>query len=192
MYQLFLFLIGIIAKKFLKYTSHKRNILRSRRAIFRLSGLNKSKPNSNGPDEQLTKKKNEFIQSLTISEQAKQKLEFETRNQADSQIWLNERRNRLTASNFGRICKMRPNTSCKNNVFDILYGNTKTRAMEYGNKFEGLAITTLENIIKKPIKKCGLFIDDDVPYLAATPGNLLIYNTTIINVALLPRNMFIT
>jgi len=67
---------------------------------------------------------------------------------------------------------MRPNTSCKNNVFYILYGNTKTRAMEYGNQSEGLAIKSLENIIKRPIKKCGLFIDDDVPYLAATPGNL--------------------
>lgn len=187
MHQFILFLIGIIAKKFLKYTSDKRNILRSRRALFRLSGLKKPKPNSNGPDEyyglaqplddylsdeQLKKKKNEFIQSLTISELAKQNLELETRNQADSQTWLNERRNRLTASYFGKICKMRPNTSCKNNVFDILYGNTKTRAMEYGIKSEGLAIKTLQNIIKKPIKKCGLFIDDDVPYLAATPGNL--------------------
>jgi len=85
---------------------------------------------------------------------------------------------------------MLPNTSCKNNVFDSLYFNMKTRAMEYGNKSEGLAITTLENIVKKPIKKCGLFIDDDVPYLATTPGNLLIYNTTttIINVVLLLRH----
>lgn len=47
---------------------------------------------------------------------------------------------------------MRPNTSCKNNVFDILYGNTKTRAMEYGNQSEGLAIKTLENIIKNQLK----------------------------------------
>jgi len=66
--------------------------------------------------------------------------------------------------------------------------------MEYGNQSESLAIKTLENIIKIQIKKCGLFIDDDVPYLAATPGNSKIYNTIIILVLLLTHilNVFIT
>lgn len=55
------------------------------------------------------------------------------------------------------------NTSCKNNVYDILFGNIQS-------KYEEKAIKILEDIIKKPIKKCGLFIDDDIPYLTATLG----------------------
>jgi len=180
--------IGIIAKKFLKHTADKRITLRRRRKLFKLSGVYKSKKISCGPDEHyglaeplddflseedMRNKKAEFIKLLSLSLTAKQTLEFETRNQSDSQTWFTERRNRLTASNFGKICKMRPNTSCKNTVFEILYNtnNTKSNAIDYGKESEDMAIKTLEKIIKKPIKKCGLFVDDNIPYLAATPGN---------------------
>jgi len=180
--------IGIIAKTFLKNAADKRKILRRRRALFKLSGVYKSKKKSCGPDEnyglaqplndflseeEIKIKKEEFIKSLTLSLAAKKILEYETRNQSDSQTWFTERRNRLTASNFGKICKMRSNTSCKNTVYEILYNNnnTKTNAIDYGKESEDLAIKTLEKIIKKPIQKCGLFVDDHTPYLAATPGN---------------------
>jgi len=180
--------IGIIAKKFLNHTADKRKTLRRRRALFKLSGVYTSKKKSCGPDEHygfaeplddllseedMKNKKAEFMKSLTL---CKKTLEYETRNQYDSQTWFTERRNRLSASNFGKICKMRSNTSCKNTVFEILYNtnNTKTNAIEYGKKSEVMAIKTLEKIIKKPIEKCGLFVDDNIPYLATTPGNIFL------------------
>jgi len=61
-------------------------------------------------DEDMKNKIAEFIKSLTLSLTAKKTLEYETRNQSDSQTWFTERRNRLTASNFGKIFKMRPIT----------------------------------------------------------------------------------
>lgn len=127
------------------------------------------------PDEEIKKKKTEFIKSITLSMIDKNKLEIATRSQANDNIWFIERRNRLTASNFGRVCKMRYNTSCKNTVYDILYGNPQTNAMEYGKSLEKIALKKLEEYIKKPIQKCGLFIDKEIPYLAATPGKNINY-----------------
>lgn len=120
-------------------------------------------------------KKTEFIQQITLTESSKLILERETRDyKINSEKWFSERRNRLTASNFGRVCKMRPQTSCKSTVHDILYGNTTTKAMEYGQINEECALKYLEKEIKKPITRCGFFIDKYIPYLAATPGNIVL------------------
>lgn len=166
--------------------------MKHRRSLFKSSGKYKAKPTSNGPDEdyglaqpltdflsdeEIQKKKMEFIKLLSISEIERKKIEFDTRSQANNNKWFIERRNRLTASNFGKVCKMRPSTSCKALVHNILYGNPQTNAMEYGKLSEELALKKLEEQIQKPIQKCGLFIDEHKPYLAATPGkNIYLIN----------------
>lgn len=176
---------GNVAKRFLKYTAAKRRSLKNRRALFQSKKIfKKKKPVSKGPDEhyglaeplycmsddEFEVKKTEFISSITLSEDSKKKLELETRNQSNNQKWFVERRKRLTASNFGKICKMRPYTSCKISVHDIIYGSVTTHATEYGKITEQIAVQALQEKINKTIKKCGLFIDRTIPYLAATPG----------------------
>lgn len=67
---------------------------------------------------------------------------------------------------------MRPHTSCKITVHNILYGCIKTSATEeYEIQTEEQAFLQLEMEIKKNIKKCGLFVDKNIPYLAATPSD---------------------
>lgn len=60
--------------------------------------------------ENIVEKKMNFINSLSISSEAIDKLERDTIDQSNSQTWQVERRIRLTASNFGRVCKMRLTT----------------------------------------------------------------------------------
>lgn len=51
------------------------------------------------------------INSLNLKKSNRLNLESEIKEQSDSHIWHTERRNRLTASNFGRVCKSRPTTT---------------------------------------------------------------------------------
>jgi len=118
----------------------------------------------------LKNKEIEFIQTITLPITVREQIELETRNQSNDQKWFIERRNRLTASNFGKVCKMRPATSCKRTVYDILYGNFTTRAMEYGKITEVVAKEKFEKLTNLKVMDCGLFIDADKPYLAASPG----------------------
>lgn len=100
-------------------------------------------------------------------------MEKETRNQADSQIWHVERRNRITASNFCKICKMRPHTFCKNTVYSLLYGNNiQAKALDYGNSIEQYARNEFETKFGLKVSPAGLYVDSEIPYLAASPGNI--------------------
>lgn len=188
----------MIGKKFLKYTADKRKNLKNRRALFSSNSnvcMKKKRKIINGPDEnyglaeplndflsddEFKIKKKDFIQSITLSEVSKIELELETRNQSNNQKWFEERRKRLTASNFGRVCKMRSHTSCRTTVYNILYSNIHTNATVYGKQTEEIALTKLETELKKSILKCGLFIDNKIPHLAATPGKIVLLVLLII------------
>ena len=60
-----------------------------------------------------------FSARITKTQQAQ--IERSTRGQGKNPVWMQERRERLTASNFGRVAKMRATTSCQNTVVSILY-----------------------------------------------------------------------
>jgi len=64
------------------------------------------------------KKKTEFLKKL--SKVDRNELQIRTVEQSHNQEWHNERKKRLTASNFGDICKMRANTSCQKKVYSFI------------------------------------------------------------------------
>lgn len=81
----------------------------------------KSNPDPDMDEQILLEKKKEILIKLQLKEEEIVKLEVETRGQSTNCKWLEERAHRLTASYFGRVCKMRLTTSCENIVNDILY-----------------------------------------------------------------------
>ncbi|CAI6370821.1 unnamed protein product [Macrosiphum euphorbiae] len=133
---------GIIGKKFITSTEKKR--------VDEHYGLAEPLPvEENMSKETLQKLKEDFISSLRLDRSGRLNIETLTRQQANSQIWHSERRNRLTTSNFGRV------------------------ATYYGKATEPEAIVALENILKFKVNPCRLIIDEHFPYLATTPDGII-------------------
>lgn len=130
-------------------------------------------------DEELKQKKLDYLKQL--DKVNKEELECMTRGQNLSHEWHNERKKRLTASNFGDICKMRKNTSCQKKVYYLLYKpQVMCKEMTYGVQMEPLARYRFEKLNDVVVKKCGLFSDKELSYLAATPGNCFEFSLFLI------------
>jgi len=126
------------------------------------------------PHEELEEKKKDFIQSLHLNESGRKQLEENSRGQSTSELWKAERRKRVTASNFGKICKMRATTSSQKTVVSLLYSEFKgTAATRYGIEHEGAAIAELQELIGMAVEECGLFVDQEYPFLAASPDGTI-------------------
>lgn len=117
-------------------------------------------------------KKKLFLEKLKKIDRIE--LERITKEQSYSQDWYIERKKRLAASNFGDICKMRANTSCRKKVYSLLYCPcTTTKEMAYGIENEPRAKIKFESISQLSIKSCGLFVDEIFPFLASSPGIII-------------------
>lgn len=118
--------------------------------------------------------RNEFLASLSMSRDHRLRLEAETRTQYLSLTWVSERRKRLTASLFGQICKLRANT-CREKVAErILFPTFRgNKATSYGKAFEGNAVAQYEKISGNTVLPAGLFVDETLSFLAATPDGVL-------------------
>ncbi|XP_046144009.1 uncharacterized protein LOC123988344 [Osmia bicornis bicornis] len=107
-------------------------------------------------------------------------IEAETRDQAKSEKWIAYRKKLLTASHFGKVCRLRKNTPRGNTIKSIMYPQIQyLRSLEYGRENEANALRQLETELGIHILPCGLFIDAVVPYLGATPDGLVDDDTIV-------------
>ncbi|XP_025412093.1 uncharacterized protein LOC112684673 [Sipha flava] len=126
--------------------------------------------------EDFEEKKLEFLTNLKLNKFEIDALQHRTVEQASCKEWVKERSKMLTASNFGKICKLRKTTSRKNSLISILYqshyfhGTTATR---YGIQFESIAKDEFEKKFGYEVAPAGLFVDPHLPFLAATPDSLI-------------------
>ncbi|XP_046686669.1 uncharacterized protein LOC124372331 [Homalodisca vitripennis] len=125
------------------------------------------------PDE-FEHKKDTFLNSLKLDTETRTQLELDSRGQSTCELWKHERRKRLTASNFGKICRMKSTTPCQKTVEQLLYKSfVGNKAMRYGVENERNAIDELENLIGAKVEECGLFVDPVHPFLAASPDGII-------------------
>uniref|UniRef100_A0A1B6E911 Ig-like domain-containing protein n=1 Tax=Clastoptera arizonana TaxID=38151 RepID=A0A1B6E911_9HEMI len=122
----------------------------------------------------LENKKIFFLKKLENSQHYRKDLLYMTSNQSSSQVWFKERAKRLTASYFGRVCAMKDTTSCKVLVWNILYNKVKSnKFIEHGKNTEPIAKEYLFTKFGYKVKNTGMYIDKDLPFLAASPDGLI-------------------
>ena len=124
-------------------------------------------------EEQLFGAREKHFQDLLENQKNRVNIEINTRKQHQSDLWSILRKKLLTSSKFGRICRLKPQTSCRTIVIEILFSSLDTPAMAYGRDKEEGARKELEKVIGKEIQNCGLFIDSNNSRLAASPDGLI-------------------
>jgi hypothetical protein len=104
----------------------------------------------------------------------------EDTKQQKSNSWRKERKKRITASNFGRVCKMRKSTINQENSEKFTFvGNESTK---YGQNNELKAIRSFELQTSLKTKPSGLIIDKDRPFLARSPDAILEDNSALVEI----------
>lgn len=126
-------------------------------------------------EEEITTRTNELITLLKKNEMERKTLEEETRGQHYNPHWSQERANRITASNFGKICKRRTNTPAHKLINSLLYkpfsGN---KATMYGRENEEVALKYFEETTQLRASACGIYIGGEEEFfLGATPDGII-------------------
>lgn len=115
--------------------------------------------------------------SLRLDADQRCTLEIATRGQSTSDLWIQARQWRVTASKFGVICN-RPNrvkdyppSLVKGILGDYSFVNTP--AVCYGRKMESLAKCAYEGKTGKVVDECGLFVHPVHSYVGASPDGVI-------------------
>jgi YqaJ-like viral recombinase domain/PHD-finger len=123
---------------------------------------------------------NQLIGQISMKPEDVDILERETVKQRDCDIWVNYRLGRLTASNFGRVCKWMNHSDqhhcAPSSIIRLICekSSVRTAAMKHGISCERFAKQQYFSLLCKSHRKfvvydCGLTVLADSPYLAASP-----------------------
>ena len=122
----------------------------------------------------------EFKKDLYLSKEDISQIEQETRDQSNdsSGRWKYLRRCRLTASNFGMICKRRKSTRVAGAVKSLLYSSLSCNvpSLRWGRENETVARESYESEMKagqNPVvtKRAGLVISEEKGFLGCSPDD---------------------
>ncbi|XP_063910990.1 uncharacterized protein LOC135128089 isoform X2 [Zophobas morio] len=124
--------------------------------------------------------KKAFLDALQKTPLEINELQQKTIGQSNNRTWVEERYKRLTASVFGKICKMRHSTSCQATVKSLLYSTfSGSTATDWGKTHEPMAVEAFQIANDVTVEPCGLFIDANFGFLAASPDGLIGNNAII-------------
>ncbi|KAJ8894263.1 hypothetical protein PR048_006875, partial [Dryococelus australis] len=116
------------------------------------------------PLDQLEVAKEEYVQKLT--KEKRNDIECRTRGQSSTQEWKEEKRKRLTASNFA-------STSCSSLVQSVRYPTfVGATEMKWGLEHEHVALNELSKHLHMPFRRSGLIFHPEHPFLGALPDAL--------------------
>ena len=109
----------------------------------------------------------------TITPEMIQDIEAATKDQHKCGRWTDERQMRVTASNFGTVCKATERRDMERLANGLITPkNLTNKAVQHGKKYESVAIAKYCKDYKTNVKSCGLFVSNEHPYLGATPDGI--------------------
>ena len=126
--------------------------------------------------------KAEFITNLEVTYEQMLEIELNTRGQASCDRWYDERKNRITASNFGIVVKRRKSIFPKS-ILNTLLSSTKSSSCpapcKWGkqNESEALKQYVSHKQHSVSVSSCGFVVDQTSPWLGASPY-FLIHDST--------------
>lgn len=101
-------------------------------------------------------------------------IEEATRGQRNNPQWMVERTKRLTASNFGEICRATERKDLKKLAARLLSPSHATGpAINHGIQYEPVAVKWYETSQKVVTFEAGIFIDKEMPFIAASPDRVI-------------------
>ena len=124
----------------------------------------------------------EFISSLSISDEQIQIINEQTLGQSESQFWFAQRAGRVTASSFYTVCHLRDTTDRRNTVKNLmnycpLNSDSAPEQLVWGHEKETVAINQyLKKTSKKhksvTVDRSGLIVAKSMPFLGASPDGI--------------------
>ena len=121
-----------------------------------------------------------YAREVVVDTDKAQYIEANSRQQADSSFWFQQRRLRITASSFGKVAKRRKTTPVANLVKSLLYSKElNTSAIRWGRTHEDdarrsyVAYLREQGHHKATVSSSGLVVDIDEPCLACSPDGLV-------------------
>ncbi|KAK5640569.1 hypothetical protein RI129_011380 [Pyrocoelia pectoralis] len=170
---------GQFAKKYIARVKRKREYNKIRKELFpRLKKRKTAAP----PDEnygrteihEFEKKRDELLEYLSKTEDEIKDIEINTRGQSSNSRWKQERSSRLTASNFGAVCKLKSTTDPSKLAKNIVCSEFRnSAAIKWGIEHEATAKLQFENDYEDLVSDCGLFIDKENCFLGASPDGII-------------------
>ena len=121
------------------------------------------------------------LPALTCYQQQADFLEASTRGQSSSVVWFEHRIGRITASVMGGVSKCKETAypySLVNSIMQYSKPPSNVPALKWGRQSEAtahkeyIAISSRQHTNFR-VRLCGLHIDTDHPYLAATPDGIV-------------------
>ena len=112
---------------------------------------------------------------LSVTDQDAVDIEKLTRGQNKNKQWYEARSQRITASNFGCIAKMKDNTKPDTILKDVMgYRTFDNKYCAWGRSHEPAARRMYSNNRKNvKVQQCGLIVNPKFPHLGASPDGLL-------------------
>ncbi|KAJ8911760.1 hypothetical protein NQ315_008812, partial [Exocentrus adspersus] len=142
-------------------------------------------PKAEEPEDELMLKNEveEVMNRLTVTEEEIYEIENHTRGQFGNPVFEQERRNRLTASMFGRVMKRKPQTPCHNLVKVCLKPtNFWSEATEYGIAKEKVALALFQSSTNLNVRESGLWIDVNNGFLGASPDGVIESDNALVEI----------